>query len=125
MYLLTLSNLKEMLAERDIDLDHLTVHRWVICFSSKLLERFYRKKRQVTPKWNRGETYNKVKCGWLSLYRVSASSGDTVEFYFSEDNSLSTAKCFISKALAQHGRPERIVIYGNETNGIAIMQCDT
>lgn len=114
-----------MLAERDIDLDHLTVHRWVICFSSKLLERFYRKKRQVTRKWNLGETYVKVKCGWLSLYRVSASSGDTVEFYFSEDNSLSTAKCFISKALAQHGRPERIVIYGNETNGIAIMQCDT
>ena len=55
-YNLSLRNLKEMMAECGIDLDHSTVHRWVICFSSKLLERFNRKKRQVTGKWNLDET---------------------------------------------------------------------
>ncbi len=36
-YNLSLRDLKEMMAERGIDLDHSTVHRWVICFSPKLL----------------------------------------------------------------------------------------
>ncbi len=43
---LSLRNLKEMMAERGIDLDHSTVRRWVVFFSSELLERFNRKKHQ-------------------------------------------------------------------------------
>lgn len=63
-YNLSLRNLKEMIPERSIDLDHLTLHRWVICFSPKWLERFNRRKCQVT-KWNLDETYIKVKRHWL------------------------------------------------------------
>jgi putative transposase len=113
-----------MMAERGIDLDHSTVHRWVICFSPKLLERFNRKKRQVTRKWNYDETYIKVKGEWLYLYRVIDSNGDTVEFYFIQNRDLTAAKCFIRKALARHGKSVRITIDGSETNRIAILQCD-
>jgi putative transposase len=123
-YNLSLRNLKEMMAERGIDLDHSTVHRWVICFSPKLLERFNRKKRQVPRKWNLDETYIKVKREWLYLYRAIDSNGDAVEFYFSKQRDLSAAKRFIRKALARHGRPERIIIDGSETNRISIVQCD-
>jgi transposase-like protein len=118
-YNLSLRNLKEMMAERGIDL-----HRWVICFSPKLLERFNRKKRQVTRKWNLDETYIKVKGEWLYLYRAIDSNRDTVEFYFSKHRDLTAAKCFLCKAPARHGRPVRITIDGSETR-IAILQCDT
>ena len=47
-YNLSLRNLKEMMAERGIDLDHSTVHRWVICFSPKLLERSVRSRANGT-----------------------------------------------------------------------------
>jgi len=123
-YNLSLRNLKEMMAERGIDLDHSTIHRWVICFSPKLLECFNRKKRQVTRKWNLDETYIKVKGEWLYLYRAIDSNGDTVEFYFSKHRDLPAAKRFIRKALARHGRPARITLDGSETNRIAIVQCD-
>ncbi|PJO48303.1 IS6 family transposase [Ochrobactrum sp. MYb29] len=123
-YNLSFRNLKEMMAERGIYLDHSTVHRWVICFSSKLLERFYQKKRQVTRKWNLDETYIKVKGEWLYLYRAIDSNGDTVEFYFSKERDLISAKCFIRKALARHGRPVRITIDGSQNNRTAILQCD-
>ncbi|QPA26222.1 IS6 family transposase [Brucella anthropi] len=123
-YNLSLRNLKEMMSERGIGLDHSTVHRWVIRFSPKLLERFNRKKRQVTRKWNLDETYIKVRGEWLHLYRAIDSNGDTVEFYFSKHRDLTAAKRFLRKALARHGRPERITIDGSETNRIAIMQCD-
>ncbi|WP_404989644.1 DDE-type integrase/transposase/recombinase [Brucella pseudogrignonensis] len=58
-----------------------------------------------------------ISCDWKQC--------DTIELYFSEDRGLSAAKRFISKALAQHGRPERIVIYGVETYRITLIQSDT
>jgi putative transposase len=39
-YNLSLRNLEEMMAERGITVDHATVHRWVVRYSSELLERF-------------------------------------------------------------------------------------
>jgi len=49
------------MAERGISVDHATVHRWVIRYSSELLERFNRRKRAVTGRWHIDETYIKVR----------------------------------------------------------------
>nr|WP_313534017.1 IS6 family transposase [Brucella anthropi] len=123
-YNLSLRNLKEIMAERGIDLDHSTVHRWTQYFSPKLLERFNRRKRQVTPKWNVDETYVRVKGQWMYFYRAIDSNGDTVEFWFSKERDLRAAKRFMRKALARHGRPNHITIDGSQTNRTAIIQCD-
>ena len=60
----------------------------------------------------------------LPLYRAIDSNGDTVEFWFSERRDLIAAKRFLRKALKRHGRPERIVIDGSQTNREAILSCD-
>lgn len=101
-YNLSLRDLKEMMAERDIEVDHPTVHRWALSFSPKLLERFNRRKRQVTRKRNLDETYVRVKGKWMYLYRAIDSNGDTVEFWFSKERYLRASKRFIRKALARH-----------------------
>jgi transposase-like protein len=113
-----------MMAERGIAIDDSTVHRWVLHFSPKLLERFHRRKRHVGRKWNLDETYVKVKGEWMYLYRAIDSNADTVEFYFRRNRDLQAAKRFLRKALARHGRPKRITIDGSQTNRTAIMQCD-
>ncbi|MEQ1956677.1 IS6 family transposase [Mesorhizobium sp. CN2-181] len=123
-YNLSLRDLEEMLAERGISVDHSTIHRWVVHFSPLLLERFNRRKRAVTGKWHIDETYIKVRGRWMFLYRAIDSVGDTVEFFFSENRDLQAAKRFIRKALKRHGRPERIVIDGSQTNCEAIIACD-
>lgn len=123
-YNLSLRDLKEIMMERGIVVDHSTVHRWVMVFSPKLLERFNRHKRQVTRKWNVDETYIKVKTQWMYLYRAIDSHGHTVEFWFSKSRDLNAAKRFIRNALARHGRPERITIDGSQTNRSAITHCD-
>lgn len=102
-YNLSLRNLKEMMAERGIDLDHSTVHRWVLHFSPRLLERFNRRKRQVTRKWNLDETYIKVKGQWMYLYRAIDSNGETVEFYFCKDGDLTE----LDRPLVHRGGHER------------------
>ncbi len=61
----------------------------------------------------------------MYLYRAIDSNGDTVEFRFSERRNLTAAKRVLRKALQRHGRPERIVIDGSQTNREAILCCDT
>jgi transposase-like protein len=92
--------------------------------SPELLEQFNRRKRHVTGKWHIDETYIKVLGQWRYLYRAIDSNGDTVEFWFSERRNLTAAKRFLRKALKRHGRPERIVIDGRQTNREAILSCD-
>jgi putative transposase len=58
------------------------------------------------------------------LYCAVDSNRDTVEFWFSERRNLMAAKRFLRKALERHGRPERIVIDGSQTNRAAILSCD-
>jgi putative transposase len=124
-YNLSLRNLEEMMAERGISVDHATIHRWVVRYSPELLERFNARKRAVTARWHVDETYIRVRGQWRSLYRAIDSHGDTVEFWFSERRNLTAAKRFLRKALRRHGRPERIVIDGSQTNREAILSCDT
>jgi transposase-like protein len=61
----------------------------------------------------------------MYLYRAIDSNSDTVEFWFSERRNLTAAKRFLARALKRHGRPERIVIDGSQTNREAILSCDT
>ena len=123
-YKLSLRDLEEMMAERGLSVDHSTVHRWVVRFAPQLLERFNRRKRAVTGKWHLDETYIKVRGQWMYLYRAIDSAGDTVESFFSERRDLMAAKRFLRRACQRHGRPERIVIDGSQTNREAIIACD-
>jgi transposase-like protein len=90
-----------------------------------LLKRFIQRKRTVTAKWHVDETYIKVRGQWRYLNRAVDRNDGTVEFWFSERRNLAAAKRFLLKALKRHGRPERIVIDGSQTNREAILSCDT
>lgn len=123
-YGVSLRDFKEMMAERGVNVDHSTVHRWVVHFSPLLLKHFNRRKRPVGGKWHMDETYIKVRGRWMYLYRAIDSVGDTVEFWFSEHRDLPAAKRFLRKAMARYGRPERVVIDGSQTNQEAVVSCD-
>ncbi|ANY84844.1 integrase (plasmid) [Microvirga ossetica] len=124
-YGLSLWNLEEMMAERGVTVDHATIHRWTVHYAPLLLEQFNRRKRAVSRRWHVDETYIKVRRRWMYLYRAIDSDGDTVEFWFCERRNLTAAKRFLRQALKRHGRPERIVIDGSQTNREAIQSCDT
>jgi putative transposase len=123
-YSLSLRELEGMMVERGISFDHATVHRWVIRHPSELLNRFNTSKHAVSEKWHLDETYIKVHGRWTYLYHAVDSNSDTEEFWVSKRRNLTAAKRFLHKALKRHGRPERIVIEGSETNREAILSCD-
>jgi putative transposase len=124
-YNLSLRDIEEMMAERGLSVDHATIHRWTVRYAPLLLERFNLRKRAVSRRWHVDETYIKVRGRWMYLYRAIDSDGDTVEFWFSDRRNLTAAKRFLARAMKRHGRPERIVIDGGQTNREAILSCDT
>ena len=60
-YSLSLRNLEEMMAERGIEVDHSTVHRWVIKLVPLFEKTFRKYKQPVGKSWRMDETYTKVK----------------------------------------------------------------
>ncbi len=85
--------------------------------------RFWERAEVRFPRATR-QTYITVRGRWMYLYRAIDSKGDTVEFWFSERRNLAAAKRFLRKSFKRHGRPERIVIDGSQTNHEAILSCD-
>jgi putative transposase len=79
-YGLSVRNLEEMMAERSIQVDHSTVHRWAIKVLPVLEKAFRRHKRPIGRSWRVDETYIKIKGHWKFLYRAVDKAGQTVDF---------------------------------------------
>jgi hypothetical protein len=56
-YPLSYRQVEELMEERGVELDHATIHRWVLKYSSQLEEKFHPRKRPVGRRWRMDETY--------------------------------------------------------------------
>lgn len=59
-YPLRLRHIEEMMQERGVRIDHVTIHRWAIKILPVLAAVFRRRKRLVGTSWRMDETYVKV-----------------------------------------------------------------
>ena len=74
-YSLSLRDLEEMMAERAIDVDHSTVHRWVIKLVPLFEKTFRKHTRPVGKRWRRDETYIKVKGSSSQVFEQRSRAG--------------------------------------------------
>ena len=109
-----------MLAERGVQVDHATIHRWVLEYAPQLEAVFRQRKRPVSTSWKMDETYLKVKGEWQYLYRAVDKKGDTIDFMLSEKRDEPAARRFFQKAIKQHGIPEKVVIDKSGSNAAAL-----
>ena len=68
-YALSYGDIEELLRERGVEVDHVTIHRWVVEFGPKLSEAFKRRKSSINGSWRMDETYIKIKGEWYYQYR--------------------------------------------------------
>jgi putative transposase len=119
-YPLSYRQVEELMEERGVELDHATIHRWVLKYTPLLEEAFHRHKRPVGRRWRMDETYIKVKGQWRYLYRAVDKHGQTIDFLLTEQRDEPAALRFLTKDIHRHGIPEIITIDGSEANAAAI-----
>jgi putative transposase len=119
-YGLSVRNLEEMMAERGIEVDHSTVHRWAIKLLPILEKAFRRRKRPVGKSWRVDETYIKIKGKWKYLYRAVDKAGQTVDFLLRAQRDKAAAQRYFEKSIEQSGEPETITIDKSGANLAAL-----
>ena len=109
-YALSYRNLKELMAERGIKVDHTTIMRLGHQYSPKIEKKVLRHLRPTNDSWRVDETYIKVKGKWKYLYRAVDSDGDTIDFMLSSKRDRKAAQRFFKKALSSnHNQIPRVV----------------
>jgi transposase, IS6 family len=71
---------EELLAERGLHADHVTVWRWVQRYAPEIQRRLRPQLRPTNDSWRVDETYIRLKGKWVYLYRAVDSTGATIDF---------------------------------------------
>ena len=131
-YPISYRQLEEMMQERGVEVDHSSLNRWVIKYTSALDKAFRQRKRSVGISWRMAlalghpvgqpldETYIRVKGQWKYLYRAVDKAGHSVDFLLTAKRDRKAALRFLRKAIDQSGIPDKITIdkSGANTAGI-------
>ena len=123
-YSLSYRDLEEMMVERGLMVDHVTIWRWVQRYAPILNQRLRRERRHPNRSWRVDETYVRVAGNWVYLYRAVDSAGDTIDFMLSPNRDLIAAKHFLQLALHRtgHARPRVINVDGHPAYATAILE---
>ncbi|NPD69869.1 IS6 family transposase (plasmid) [Lichenicola cladoniae] len=124
-YPLSYRQIEEMMAERGVEVDHSTLHRWVLKYVPKLEDAFLARKRPVGGSWRMDETYVRIKGVWTYLYRAVDKAGATVDFLLTARRDRKAALRFLRKAAGRHGVPRKITIDKSGANTAAIESYNT
>jgi IS6 family transposase len=98
-YGLSYRDVEELLAERGLTVDHVTVYRWVQRFTPELVDAARPARRAPGDRWFVDETYVKVSGGWTYLYRAVDQYGQVVDVMLSVRRDLDAARRFFIRAL--------------------------
>jgi transposase-like protein len=107
---LSYRDVEELLAERGLLVDHVTVWRWVQRYAPEIQRRLRPWLRPTNDSWRVDETYIRVKGKWVYLYRAVDSSGATIDFLLSAKRDAAAAERFLVKALGGENHPAPRVI---------------
>jgi len=107
-YGLSYRDLEELLAERGIEIDHVTLFRWVQRFTPLLIDAARPCRHRVGNHWFVDETYVKISGSWRYVYRAVDQYGQVIDVFVSEKHDLRAATAFFVDAIHSHGEPAEI-----------------
>ena len=121
-YKLSYRDLVEMMAERNVDVVHTTIMRWVQRYVPEFDKRLQRFTRSVGMSWRIDETYIKIRGKWGYLYRGVDKDGQTIDFFLSARRDIAAAKRFLQQTIEKRGRPQKIALDGYAASHEAIAE---
>jgi transposase-like protein len=107
-YGLSYRDVEELLAERGIDVDHVTIYRWVQRFTPLVVEAARPCRHSVGDSWFVDETYVKVAGVWRYVYRAVDQHGQVIDVLVSKRRNVPAATRFFETMLAGRARPKEV-----------------
>jgi transposase-like protein len=101
-YGLSYRDVEELLAERGVEVDHVTVYRWVQRFTPLFADAARPCRHATGDRWFVDETYVKVAGRWRYLYRAVDQYGQVIDVLLSEHRDTAAARRVFTRAL-RHG----------------------
>jgi len=98
-YGLSYRDVEELLAERGIEVDHVTVFRWVQRFTLLLADAARFARHAPGDRWFVDETYVKVNGIWCYVYRAVDQDGQVIDVLLTSRRDATAARRFFSRAL--------------------------
>jgi transposase-like protein len=99
-YNLSYRDVEELLVERGIEVDHVTVYRWVQRFAPLLADAARFHCHAPGGRWFVEETYVKVNGVWRYVYRAIDQYGQVIDVLVSARRDADAARRFFRRALA-------------------------
>jgi transposase-like protein len=97
---LSYRDVEELLVERGVEVDHVTVYRWVLRFTPLLTEAARPCRHAVGDRWQVDETYVKVAGRWRYVYRAIDQFGQVIDVFLSARRDADAAHRFFQLAIA-------------------------
>jgi transposase-like protein len=98
-YGLSYRDVEELLAERGIEVDHVTIYRWVQRFTPLLADAARFARHSPGDRWFVDETYVKVNGVWRYVYRAIDQYGQVIDVLLSVRRDIRAARRFFTRAL--------------------------
>jgi transposase-like protein len=98
-FALSYRDVEELLAKRGIDVDHVTVYRWVQRFTPMLAEAARPCRHAIGDRWQVDETYVKVAGRWRYVYRAIDQFGQVIDVFMSTRQGAAAARRFFKRAI--------------------------
>jgi transposase-like protein len=98
-YGLSYSDVEELLAERGVEVDHVTVYRWVQRFTPLLADAARFARHAPGNRWFVDETYVMVNGAWRYVYRAVDQHGQVIDVLVSARRDAQAARRFFTRAL--------------------------
>jgi transposase-like protein len=96
---LSYRHVEELLAERGVEVDHVTVYRWVQRFTPLLADAARPCRHAVGDRWQVDETYLKVAGQWRYVYRAVDQFGQVIDVLVSTRRDATAAHRFFQWAI--------------------------
>jgi len=98
-YSLSYRDVEELLAERGIEVDHVTIYRWVQTFTPQFIDAARASRHAAGDRWYVDETYVKVAGRWTYLYRAVDQHGQVIDILVTTRRDAASARLFFARAL--------------------------
>jgi transposase-like protein len=108
-YGLSYRDVEELLVERGVEVDHVTVYRWVLRFTPLLADAARPCRHAVGQRWFVDETYVKVAGCWRYVYRAVDQFGQVIDVFVSARRDADAADRFFQQAIdSTRARPVEV-----------------